>query len=245
MVNFGRETLLLFPCCAEKARGGGKWTEDGNQLAGLVGTDIFSRVLAVRQSLLDNLKQTSRYISGKYNKNTAIVSGPDIGQSNYNGQYMPAIKRYTGSLYTAVPGFADLVQRSRTNKNTPDMLILSALYGPLAPLDLIQDYNLKISDPLAYQTWKKIFPWFLRKYIKAQNIERIILYFGGSTHYLKVGRLGVEPLLKGNLLKQVIHYEVENGNAYHTPHNHGLLIGSDAGWLTEPKLTRVVQKEIW
>jgi len=159
-------------------------------------------------------------------KNTRIKKGPDFGAEDLSGQYLPAIARYKGHLYSAVTDFSRIVTECLNSPNCPGMLILSALYGPLHPLDMIQDYNLKMSDRPAYRTWKERFPPFLKEYVQRNEINNILLYLGSSTAYFKVVKRAVTPLLETGVLDQVVQFEVERGNPYHTPHNHGLLIAS-------------------
>ena len=128
------------------------------------------------------------------------------------------MQRYKGTLYSNVPSLS-----SRNNLNG-QILILSALYGPLHPLSHIQDYNLQMGDKPAYRTWKKHLPQFLRNYALSNGIQEIHLFFGSSTYYLKVAQAAVEPLLKEKLIKKAIQYHVIDGSTRLTPQTHGEIL---------------------
>ncbi len=70
-------------------------------------------------------------------------------------------------------------------------------------------------------------PELLADYVRRNNVKRIVMYFGSSTAYLKVTAQAAKPLLYGGELQEVLQYDVENGNAFHTPHNHGLILLRD------------------
>ncbi|MBM7856115.1 hypothetical protein JOC37_002545 [Desulfohalotomaculum tongense] len=234
--------LLIFPCCAEKVSGGESWKTEGEVLKNFISQHMQKEVNNARNQLLSSIKKNQRYIQGKYKKNESITFGPDFGNDDIDGKYMPAIKRYCGQLYSPFENFKEEVINCIKDKSCPHLLILSALYGPLHPLDMVQDYNLKMSDPPAYKAWKEHFPSFLKEYVKMNGIKEIKLYFGRSTHYLKVAKQAVIPLLQDGLLSRAANYEVEEGNSYHTPYNHGLLIAKDLQIIQKPNLTRNINE---
>jgi hypothetical protein len=102
---------------------------------------------------------------------------------------------------------------------------------------MIQDYNLKMQDQLAYQTWKEHFPPFLEEYVQVNNINSIHLYLGDR--YLEVAKEAIIPLLNKKLINRAIQFKVANGNSNDTPKNHGLLVSAHL------KLTRsIIMKEL-
>ena len=216
------KSLLLLPCSARKASGGTRFSED--PLAESVSSECYSNVIATRSTLLSTLLNSPKYTSDKYQKNTAIRKGRDFGPQENSGDYLPATARYRGNLYTAKPGLESIITENTNSIGQPKLLILSALYGPLHPLSPIQDYNLKMSDPHARKAWQYGFANFLENYIDSQKIERIHLFFGPTTEYYKIALAAVTPLSRKMKLTHVYHHEIENGNAFHTPHNHGLLL---------------------
>jgi len=56
------------------------------------------------------------------------------------------------------------------------------------------------------------------------NIKRIHLYLGSSTDYYKIAKKAIQPLLKKGSINQAVQFEVEKGNSYHTPANHGNIL---------------------
>lgn len=139
-----------------------------------------------------------------------------------------------GKLYKGSPGLADGIRTHIANPDKPCVLVLSALYGPLHPSALIQDYNLQMSDPPAYQTWKRNLPPFLAEYVQRSSIKEVRLYLGGSTAYLRVASSAVRLLKEKKLVGRVIHYDVKNGNSHLTPSLHGRLALSHLEGRSDP-----------
>ena len=168
--------------------------------------------------MLSGIRQDKRYLSRKYEKSRGLEPGPDFGGQSASGLYLPAVQRYKGTLYLNAPALS-----SRSNQHG-QILILSALYGPLHPLSRIQDYNLQMNDKPAYRTWKKRLPGFLRNYALSNGIEEVHLFFGSSSYYLKTAQVAVEPLLKEKLIKKAVQYHVTGGSTRLTPQTHGELL---------------------
>ena len=240
MNHIDSDTLPIIPCCADKAPGGYETDHYNDLLSQTVSSKCYNDVISARAELLSRLKSKPKYLSNEYSKNKEILRGPDFGGPGISCSYLSAVDRYTGNLYSADPDFSVAIKEALDTRDKPKILVLSALYGPLHPLSLIQDYNLKMSDSLAYQTWKNVFAPFLEEYVNRNNIRSIYLYLGSSTAYFKVAKKAIDPLLKKGLLIRAVQYEVENGNAYHTPHNHGLRILSDLRYRTNMVYTRTV-----
>lgn len=226
-MRFGSETLLLFPCCAEKKTGGNTWHSDNARIAEYLSTDAYKGLLKARKELLYECCNNDRYSTGKCEKNKAITIGPDFGGADQTGKYLPALQRYAGSLYKADQNWRSAVTEALADENSPRLLIVSALYGLLHPQELIQDYNLQMSDSPAKRIWSRSMPGLLADYVYRHDIKRLVMYFGSSTAYLKVAAQAAKPLLLEGKLQEVLQYDVENGNAYHTPHNHGLILLRD------------------
>ncbi len=216
------KSLLLLPCCARKASGGARFSVD--PLAESVSSECYSNVIATRSTLLGTLLNSKKYTSGQYQKNTAIRKGRDFGLQNNSGSYLAATARYKGNLYVARPDLESTITKNTNSIGQPKLLILSALYGPLHPLSPIQDYNLQMSDSPANKAWRYGFADFLENYVDSQEIERIHLFFGSTTAYYKIALATVTQLKRKMKLAHVYHHEIRNGNSFHTPHNHGLLL---------------------
>ena len=67
------------------------------------------------------------------------------------------------------------------------------------------------------------------------------MYFGRSTAYFKVGKAAVKRLLHNGKLKRAYQYDVLEGNSYHTPHNHGLLVLSALRKNVDLEFTREIE----
>jgi hypothetical protein len=216
-------SLFIIPCCKSKASGGQTHRSFADPLQDLIPQRTYRELLSARKLVLDRIREDPRYLREKYEPNSHIENGPEFGTFPPTGQYLPAVRRYVGNLYDGHPALADSIERHLDNPNKPRVLILSALYGPLHPSSLIQDYNLQISDRPAYKPWKKNFPVFLEEYVRGSGIREIRLYLGGSTTYLKVAAAAVELLKREGLVDRVVQYDVKNGNSYRTPTIHGRL----------------------
>ncbi len=225
-MRFAADTLMLFPCCARKKSGGSSWNGSTPSIAGEIANDTHKRLLTAQNELLTTVKTKTSFTSGEYAKNKDIASGPDFGGETV-GRYMPAVDRYTGTLYTADKNLAAHIRKACHDPNGPRLLIVSALYGLLHPLELIQDYNLQMSDSPAKSIWTRNLPGILKDYIERNAIKRVVMYFGGSTPYLTIARNTVEPLYEKGTIEQMLRYDIKGGSTYHTPHNHGLLLSQD------------------
>jgi cytoplasmic iron level regulating protein YaaA (DUF328/UPF0246 family) len=139
---------------------------------------------------------------------------------------MPAIDRYIGKLYSANSNLSNCIKEQTNGKYQPKLIILSALYGPLHPETMINDYELKMLNTKNTQ-WYIKFPSFLKDYVSRNNIKEIRIYCGKSTGYYNVLSNAIKPLLKIKLLSNAIIYNVIKGDTYHTPHNHGLQLSMD------------------
>ena len=225
---------MILPCCSEKTTGGSCNYKE--YLSESISHKSYELIIETRGKILSNMRQNEQYIAGKYSKNKNIKAGKDFGGTNSTGKYMQAIDRYAGLLYSAIEDFPRLVRQSLTKGNSPKIIILSALYGPLHPFDMIQDYDLKMSDKPAYTTWKTTFPSFLAEYVINNKINQILLYLGQQTAYFKVVKGAIKKLKDVN----AIHINVKNGNSYHTPHNHGLCIANHLRYLQNISFTRKI-----
>lgn len=195
------ETLLIIPCCKTKNSGGHDLPKDyRDPLKELVSTSSFQIIAAKRKEFEHKLKDREHY--------------------------MPAISRYSGNLYKSIPNFASEIIQRTNGEHQPKLIILSALYGPLHPLSLINDYELQM-DKSRNHVWYKVFPLFLEDYVRTNRISSIRLYCGQSTGYNKVLIHAVESLREKRRFDDVTRYDVFEGNSYLTPHNHGLQLCYD------------------
>ena len=224
--GINESTLLLIPCCKKKVAGGLPQISAEDPLEQVVSVYSTEELHRARHRLIDELLQNGEGNVDPASKLTEVCMGKEFGRHERNGKYRAAIDRYAGGLYSASKNFSHLVASHTNNSGQPHLLILSALYGPLHPLSPIQDYNVKMSDSHAFRAWRESFGSFLASYVKANGIQDVRMFFGTSTAYLKVCLQAVNPLLRSGDLEQAFQYHVVNGNAYHTPHNHGLLVAA-------------------
>ena len=214
------DKLFLIPCCKTKAKNLGPHCEStaSEPLEDLVSPAVYSGVLDARRNVLSRIMECNKYTSDKYEQNQHIRLGPDFGQQDESGLYLPASERYNGLLYAKAPTLS-----SGAHPDT-QIIILSALYGPVHPTSYIQDYNLQMGDRPAYGVWKENFAPFLRCYVRSNGIREIHLFFGCSTSYSKVARAAVKPLLEEHVIRKAIQYHVKNGSSRVTPETHGKLL---------------------
>lgn len=222
---FDVQTLLILPCCSTKASCGMPLPSEADPLRALVSTQIYSEVIAARALVMQSIRGETRYLTEKCEKNGLIVDGPDIGGNETKGLYMPALKRYKGNLYSA-PNLKPTIESMLGSDSSPQIIILSALYGPLHPNTQIQDYNLKISDKPA-RIWGKAFIPFLEDYVKQNGITKVVMYLGSGSDYYKVAIKAIDRLHAKRLISKCTQYHVENGNSGTTPRQHGLRLLDD------------------
>ena len=232
-------TLLVIPCCKEKDEAG--QVDDGaiDPLACMISPQCHHDLLSARAKLLSLLKSNPRFSTGKYEINKAVCEGPDFGQADKAGTYLPAVARYKGNLYSVSSAFTSTIRQVVQLDSTPRILILSALYGPLHPLSCIQNYDLQMKDSPANRVWKAVFPLFLKEYVTRNEIRAVRLYLGRTTAYLKIAEAALRPLVKSGLV-DAMHYDVEDGSSRETPRNHGLQLLSDLGCPARAVLSRRV-----
>lgn len=233
------DTLFLMPCCKAKESGGIVLDKYDDMLKRYVSPAVYNKIISVRRALLSNIKQKKDDNSEETSKNRKIKYGPDFGSTNLSGTYLPAIDRYIGYLYKAEKNFAEIIKKGMFKPDKPRIIILSALYGPLHPLSMIQYYDLKMSD--SKKIWKAHFPIFLKNYVELNKIKNIHLYFGRSTCYFDVVAKAVRPLLEKGIINQAIQFEIEEGSSRVTPENHGRLLLAHFQSKNDPALTRRIR----
>jgi ssDNA-binding Zn-finger/Zn-ribbon topoisomerase 1 len=214
--NINSQTLLIIPCCKTKNSGGVQLPNDyKDPLTDFISQEQFSMVLKSRTKLYSHIKNKEQFVF--------------------------AINRYNGNLYKAIPNMADCIKEKTNSSNQPKLIILSALYGPLHPLSLINDYELRMPNT-KNSIWHNNFPSFLKNYVKQNNISTIRIYCGQSTGYYSVLSKSIKPLLKKKIIKAAIHYDIIDGNSYHTPHNHGLQLAKDLKCVNNVSFTKEIKE---
>jgi hypothetical protein len=211
--------LILIPCSAEKLPGGQPFaSKHVSGLARFVHRAEYDHLMAKRASLLREISSSPRWQVGKYGKNRELVSGPDLGGRELGGLYHRTADRYSGNLYRAAGG----LPVAEESASSQAVLILSALYGLLHPVDLIQDYNLQMSDSPAHRTWKQGLPRVLLHYIECNGVTEMFLLLGRSTSYMKVVMKAL-PMIRV-ATKEIVHFDVVAGSSVVTPRTHGQVL---------------------
>lgn len=217
-------TLILVPCCARKIPGGNRLAGTFPEIFADLSPQVRQQVLSTRGGILEAMQ---RELGEK-----GIEKGPDFGGTSMAGKYHPAWERYAGNLYSAL-GDRKLLSTAGKRADGPGILILSALYGPLEPDSPIQDYDLRMDQPLfapgrpglsvkPEKAWKSVLPGFLREWMRRNGKSRMLLLL--ASHYLKAVGPAVETGLAEGWISESFSCSVIDGNSYSTPHTHGLVL---------------------
>lgn len=218
-MSIDEKSLLIIPCCKRKQQGGIEKPKD------------------YCDPLLKTVTQEN------YNKVEELHTSSELNCYKKNvAEYIPAIERYDGHLYRAHKEFISIVRKQTNRKNRPKLLILSALYGPLHPETLINNYDLKMPNTKSSIWWHNL-PSFLTSYVKQMNINNVSIYCGRSTGYYKVLSKSIIQLLNDGSIDYAIHCNVIDGSSSTTPKNHGLQLLRDLRLgLTDLEFTRKIEK---
>ena len=169
----GKRILYVIPCCADKCYRGSLCRAPAGHLPALLPLGLQSHFFA------------SRLLAQGLLRKPPVVNpmGSEFGVAlPMNADYLPAFDRYCGHLYR-VPGVRGLL------KSPPSHVIfavMSALYGLVSSMDLIQDYNLQMSNKGVTPLWKRKLPSIMDAYAVASRTEAIVGLFGITTGYNKV-----------------------------------------------------------
>lgn len=218
--KYGADTLLILPCCAKKAEGGLPHQGGVDPLRADVSALAYSEILLKRAAVLKALQSYGEGTDGYDPKNRLIATGPDLGGESGGGLYSSAMARYTGKLYS-VEGLKPAAAGIISLPNAPRIMILSALYGPLHPLSLIQDYNLEMKNACAKGEWLQAFPPFLENYVRQNQIKQVVLYLGSGSAYFPIVKRAVKYVRAKGLALRCVQYHVKDGGTAITPPEHG------------------------
>jgi hypothetical protein len=121
--------IVVIACCQRKKLGGTPAPFYRSRLSDILGERTLRKLMEGRKRLATILRE---------------LPGADVGFEEVEGpEMLPAWQRYDGNLYRA----AHLNRRKHPWKRS--LLILSALYGVVDPLDPIRHYELSMKDRLA------------------------------------------------------------------------------------------------
>jgi cytoplasmic iron level regulating protein YaaA (DUF328/UPF0246 family) len=137
------EPLILLPPSEGKAAGGdGSPWRPGTMALGL--DDQRERVVDALRSVMRSNEVARAKLLGV--KGTALAAATEANRRLREAPTLPAIERYTGVLYDALDA-GSLTPAARRRLDV-SVLILSGLWGAVAPPDPIPDYRLKMGASL-------------------------------------------------------------------------------------------------
>jgi cytoplasmic iron level regulating protein YaaA (DUF328/UPF0246 family) len=112
-------------------------------------------IAAPARSMIERLQSYGGDLERLYGvKGPALIKAVRINQGILKSPTCPAIERYTGVVYKAID-YPSLDAKAKQFFNS-HARIVSAVFGLLAPLDLIADYKLKIDKLEAQVFWNNI-----------------------------------------------------------------------------------------
>ncbi len=166
--------LFLCSCSNHKVKGG----EREYRADGSMPNAIRRRASALYEARYRALKRVQDGAESEHGTllrnvqyNAELVAGPDIGGTGH-GTYLPAMARYRGRFYEALdPGEEGLLERSPHH-----WVIVSALYGLLAPGEPIQRYSCDAVDKQIRQIWtaRRLITSLLLEYVRVSRIKLIV-----------------------------------------------------------------------
>ena len=140
----GKRVLAICCCSSRKLAGHTDHYKRGHSTADLLG-NRGNELLRARAQARQLITQGAQSVDGTPLKdlphNSTLVNGPDFG-GRASGRYMPAQFRYRGRFYTEV----DPDETGVLGKSAHHWLIISALYGLVAPEESIQRYSCHTKD---------------------------------------------------------------------------------------------------
>lgn len=179
------DQLILIACSHTKNPGGAK-VPDLNPAGWILPRGLRQRVIDKRSyvfSVLDDAKLADGFERGGNRKhqpaNRDLKRGPDLGGVSVigdEGSYLPAWKRYGGRFYTAVSQTA--WESYHQKHHQIGVLIMSGLYGLIAPDEHIQNYDVHLTDThvdsghSVSSMWGDLFTEMLNTYIQLSHRGR-------------------------------------------------------------------------
>jgi hypothetical protein len=147
------DRLVLIACSHTKENGGEKRLA-GTPVQWITEPSLRDRIVSKR-SYIYSLLKAGRIADGferggnraHQPANQLLSHGPDLGGPNAAGDdslYLQAWRRYTGRLYVPVTNAA--WERYLHDQSRFRVLIMSGLYGLIEPQELIQNYDIHLSD---------------------------------------------------------------------------------------------------
>lgn len=153
-------SLILISCSDKKRESGGAYPANSDPVPWLKDQALRQRLFDTRSKVFELIKENRLVDSekrqgnrGRDPRNANLVMGPDFG-GGAEGVYLPACVRYDGRFFRTIRGQAsenELVGKWRGLRDGNRVLIVSGLYGLVAPFDPIQEYTCHFADRIAGQ----------------------------------------------------------------------------------------------
>ncbi len=170
-------SILIVTICSDRKQPGGYVRCDPAPLLRTWTNDEERNLLTRRKKAWELLRTTPEIRDGRKIRdipcNKALCDGGDFG-GIADASYLPAIQRYNGRFYRAL-GTPD-ARLELVRKSPHHMLILSGLYGLVAPDESIQDYSCHVTDDgriTGVWAWDHGLTSLLLAYARRCGIKRI------------------------------------------------------------------------
>ena len=179
--------ILIVTICSRCKKSGGREGYDTSSMQKTWASEETQRLRRRRDQVLQRLQACETVRDSLMVKdmpsNRALLRGPDFG-GDASPEYLPAVQRYNGDFYQAL-GSVESRLELVTTVSAPHMLIISTLYGLLAPDELIQDYDCYIKDDAEIATLWTVNHYLtdlLRSYVRQHRIQRIFELAGDDDY---------------------------------------------------------------
>lgn len=184
-----RRILLLTLCSNTKAPGGSELVADRTSVLKALTKPVAGRIRSARQIIYRLIQSGAvtragiRLIDQPYNHD--LIDGPDLGMSGHGGSYLPAAERYAGRFWGELGD-----KRLDVIAGAPfRLLIVSGLYGLLAPEEPIQRYSCHVLDHSQIaSTWRsqQLLTDALSGYTEQNGITDIVDLLGEDAYRLLI-----------------------------------------------------------
>jgi pimeloyl-ACP methyl ester carboxylesterase len=184
------DRLILIACSHTKELGG-HIGYNGQPVNWVVEPNLRQRIIAKRSYVFGVLKDAKLADGFERGGNRAhqlanqsLRHGPDLGGMNANAEeisYLPAWQRYRGRIYVPV---ADASWRNYLqNRHKIRVLIMSGLYGLIEPEELIQNYDVHLTDThiesgnSVSSMWTELYTECIENYVRHAYRDRKVHIF--------------------------------------------------------------------
>jgi hypothetical protein len=182
---------LILIACSHGKEPGGLIGYNGQPANWIVEPNLRQRIIAKRSyvfSVLKDAKLADGFERGGNRAhqlaNQSLRHGPDLGGTNAIAEgvsYLPAWQRYRGRIY--VPVAEASWQNYLQNRNRVRVLIMSGLYGLIEPEELIQNYDVHLTDThidsgnSVSSMWTELYTECIENYVRHAYRERKVHIF--------------------------------------------------------------------